>query len=131
MLCTSSGTPQVHALGQSLSRPRSTNATAPCSQPPSYTPWVVTYVRRHEAALSLPPRVSLALASPVAVWGAWPFHHAAFTNARHGTVTMDTLISVGVGAAFLWSLYALFFGTAGQPGMHMGFALPAYRRRGR
>ena len=69
--------------------------------------------------------VSLALASPVAVWGAWPFHRAAFTNARHGTVTMDTLISVGVGAAFLWSLYALFFGTAGQPGMHMGFALPA------
>ena len=49
---------------------------------------------------------SLALASPVAVWGAWPFHRAAFTNARHGTVTMDTLISVGVGAAYLWSLYA-------------------------
>ena len=68
---------------------------------------------------------SLALASPVAVWGAWPFHRAAFTNARHGAVTMDTLISVGVGAAYLWSLYALFFGTAGQPGMHMSFALPA------
>jgi Cu+-exporting ATPase len=68
---------------------------------------------------------SLALASPVAVWGAWPFHRAAFTNARHGAVTMDTLISLGVGAAYLWSVYALFFGTAGQPGMHMGFALPA------
>ena len=40
-------------------------------------------------------------------------------------MTMETLISVGVGAAYLWSLYALFFGTAGQPGMHMGFALPA------
>ncbi len=68
---------------------------------------------------------SLALASPVAVWGAWPFHRSAFTNARHGAVTMDTLISVGVGAAYLWSLYVLFFGTAGQPGMHMSFALPA------
>ena len=68
---------------------------------------------------------SLALASPVAVWGAWPFHSAAFINARHGAVTMDTLISAGVGAAYLWSLYELFFGTAGQPGMHMGFALPA------
>ena len=61
----------------------------------------------------------------MAVWGAWPFHRAAFTSARHGAVTMDTLISVGVGAAYLWSLYALFVGTAGQPGMHMGFALPA------
>ena len=68
---------------------------------------------------------SLALASPVAVWGAWPFHRATFANARHGTATMDTLISLGVGAAYLWSLYALFFGTAGQPGMHMGFTLPA------
>ena len=68
---------------------------------------------------------SLALASPVVVWGAWPFHRAAFTNARHGAVTMDTLISVGVGAAYLWSVYALFFGGAGQPGMHMSFALPA------
>ena len=68
---------------------------------------------------------SLALASPVAVWGAWPFHRAAFLNARHGTVTMDTLISVGVSAAYLWSVYELFVGTAGQPGMHMSFALPA------
>ena len=65
---------------------------------------------------------SLALASPVAVWGAWPFHRAAAVNARHGAATMDTLVSVGVAAAYLWSLYALFFGTAGQPGMRMGFA---------
>jgi len=55
---------------------------------------------------------SLALASPVAVWGAWPFHRAALVNARHGVATMDTLISVGVAAAYLWSLYALFFGAA-------------------
>src|SRR5215831_6921816 len=64
---------------------------------------------------------SLVLASPVAVWGAWPFHRAAVLNARHGAVTMDTLVSVGVAAAFLWSLYALFFGTAGEPGMGMEF----------
>ena len=65
---------------------------------------------------------SLALASPVAVWGAWPFHRAAVINARHGTATMDTLVSLGVAAAYLWSLYALFLGTAGQPGARMGFA---------
>ena len=68
---------------------------------------------------------SLALASPVAVWGAWPFHRAAFINARHGAATMDTLISVGVGAAYLWSLYALFFGAAGRAGAHMDAALLA------
>ena len=64
---------------------------------------------------------SLALASPVAVWGAWPFHRAALVNARHGAATMDTLISIGVAAAYLWSLYALFFGSAGRPGERMGF----------
>ncbi|KQO61334.1 heavy metal translocating P-type ATPase [Curtobacterium sp. Leaf261] len=67
--------------------------------------------------------LALALAAPVAVWGAWPFHRAAWTNARHGAATMDTLISVGVIAAFGWSLYALFFGAAGDRGMHMTFAL--------
>ena len=64
----------------------------------------------------------LALASPVAVWGAWPFHRAAVVNARHGAATMDTLVSVGVTAAYLWSVYALFFGAAGRAGMHMNFA---------
>src|SRR5712675_1412085 len=52
--------------------------------------------------------LSLALAAPVAVWGAWPFHRAALVNARHGAATMDTLISVGVTASFAWSMYALF-----------------------
>jgi Cu+-exporting ATPase len=66
---------------------------------------------------------SLVLASPVVVWGAWPFHQAAWTNLRHGAATMDTLISLGVGAAYLWSLYALFFADAGMPGATMGFAL--------
>ena len=65
---------------------------------------------------------ALVLASPVAVWGAWPFHRAALVNARHGAATMDTLVSVGVAAAYLWSVYALFFGVAGQPGMRMSFA---------
>jgi Cu+-exporting ATPase len=68
---------------------------------------------------------SLALASPVAVWGAWPFHRAAFVNARHGAATMDTLISVGVSAAFAWSLYALFFGDAGVTGLRTTFTLLA------
>jgi Cu+-exporting ATPase len=67
--------------------------------------------------------LSLALASPVVVWGAWPFHRAALVNARHGAATMDTLISLGVLAAFGWSLYALFFGSAGMPGMRMTFQL--------
>ena len=69
--------------------------------------------------------VSLALASPVAVWGAWPFHRAAAVNAWHGAATMDTLISAGVAAAYLWSVYALFFGAAGRAGMHMSFAWQA------
>ncbi|MCU1547033.1 MAG: copper-translocating P-type ATPase [Homoserinimonas sp.] len=67
--------------------------------------------------------LALALAAPVVVWGAWPFHRAALVNARHGAATMDTLVSVGVLAAFMWSLYALYFGTAGMPGMHMTFSL--------
>lgn len=67
--------------------------------------------------------LSLTLAAPVIVWGALPFHRAAWTNLRHGAATMDTLVSMGVGAAFLWSLYALFFGGAGEPGMRMPFHL--------
>jgi len=82
------------------------------------------------AALSMIPAlqfpgwqwVVLALTSPVAIWGAWPFHRAAAVNARHGAATMDTLVSVGVAAAFLWSLWALTLGGAGAVGMHMTFA---------
>lgn len=66
---------------------------------------------------------ALTLASPVAVWGAWPFHVAAWRNARHGTATMDTLISVGVIAAYAWSVVALFFGDAGMAGMEMSTSL--------
>ena len=66
---------------------------------------------------------SLTLAAPVIVWGAWPFHRAAWLNLKHGAATMDTLISMGTLAAFLWSLYALFLGTAGHPGMTHPFEL--------
>ncbi len=67
--------------------------------------------------------LALTLAAPVVVWGALPFHRAAWTNAKHAAATMDTLISVGVTAAFGWSLYALFLGDAGMPGMRMSFVL--------
>ncbi|MGA9871319.1 MAG: heavy metal translocating P-type ATPase [Rhodococcus sp. (in: high G+C Gram-positive bacteria)] len=74
--------------------------------------------------------LSLTLAAPVVVWGAWPFHKAAWTNLRHGTSTMDTLVSMGTLAALGWSLYALFFGTAGTPGMTHPFELTIARMDG-
>ncbi|MDK1345580.1 heavy metal translocating P-type ATPase [Streptomyces sp. 378] len=74
--------------------------------------------------------LSLTLAAPVVTYAAWPFHKAAWTNAKHGAATMDTLISVGTSAAFLWSLWALFFGTAGTPGMTHPFELTIARTDG-
>ncbi|MFI1306603.1 heavy metal translocating P-type ATPase [Streptomyces sioyaensis] len=74
--------------------------------------------------------LSLTLAAPVVAYGAWPFHRAAWTNLRHGAATMDTLISMGTLAAMGWSLYALFFGTAGMPGMTHPFALTLSRTDG-
>ncbi|EHR59177.1 copper/silver-translocating P-type ATPase [Saccharomonospora cyanea NA-134] len=74
--------------------------------------------------------ISLTLAAPVIVWAAWPFHKAAWTNLRHGAATMDTLISMGTIAAFLWSLYALLFGSAGEPGMTHPFELTIERISG-
>ncbi|WP_143660836.1 heavy metal translocating P-type ATPase, partial [Streptomyces sp. st140] len=65
--------------------------------------------------------LSLTLAAPVVVWGGLPFHRAAWTNAKHGAATMDTLVSLGTLAAFGWSLWALFLGDAGMPGMRHGF----------
>jgi P-type Cu+ transporter len=72
----------------------------------------------------------LTLTAPVIVWAAWPFHRAAALNLRQGAATMDTLISVGTLAAFLWSLYALFLGTAGEPGMTHEFSLTISRTDG-
>ncbi|MEU2955833.1 heavy metal translocating P-type ATPase [Streptomyces xanthochromogenes] len=74
--------------------------------------------------------LSLTLTAPVVTYAAWPFHRAAWTNARHGAATMDTLISVGTSAAFLWSVWALFFGTAGHPGMTHPFELTIGRSDG-
>ncbi|MER5875683.1 MULTISPECIES: heavy metal translocating P-type ATPase [unclassified Streptomyces] len=71
--------------------------------------------------------LALTLASPVVVWGGLPFHRAALTNARHGAATMDTLVSVGTLAAFGWSLWALFFGDAGMPGMRDSFSFTVSR----
>ena len=113
---------------------------SPGSTEPVEDPEVASLRRRLtiSAALTLPVLVlamiaplqfdnwqwlSLTLAAPVVVWGAWPFHRAAWTNLKHGAATMDTLISLGVLAAFGWSLYALFFGDAGMPGMRMTFRL--------
>ncbi|WP_328560566.1 heavy metal translocating P-type ATPase [Streptomyces coelicoflavus] len=74
--------------------------------------------------------LSLTLAAPVVVWGGLPFHRAAWTGVRHGAATMDTLVSLGTLAAFGWSLWALFFGDAGMPGMRHGFDLTVSRTDG-
>ena len=74
--------------------------------------------------------LSLTLAAPVVVWGGLPFHRAAWTNARHGAATMDTLVSLGTLAAFGWSLWALFLGDAGMPGMRHPFEFTVSRGDG-
>ncbi|GGL41497.1 heavy metal translocating P-type ATPase [Planomonospora parontospora] len=74
--------------------------------------------------------LSLTLAAPVVVYAGWPFHKAAWTNLRHGTATMDTLVSLGTIAALGWSLWALFLGTAGAPGMTHPFAFTIERTDG-
>ncbi|MGH3811409.1 MAG: heavy metal translocating P-type ATPase [Pseudonocardiaceae bacterium] len=74
--------------------------------------------------------LSLLLTTPVVVWGALPFHRAAWRNLRHGTVTMDTLVSMGVLAAYLWSSYAMIFGGAGGPDLRHEFGLSVHRGAG-
>ncbi len=74
--------------------------------------------------------LSLTLASPVIIWGAYPFHLATWRNARHGATTMDTLVSLGTLSAYLWSLWALFFGDAGMPDMTMPFSFTVTRGAG-
>ncbi|MFF4778276.1 heavy metal translocating P-type ATPase [Microtetraspora fusca] len=74
--------------------------------------------------------LSLTLAAPVVVYAGWPFHKAAWTNLRHGAATMDTLVSLGTIAALGWSLWALFFGTAGTPGMTHPFDFTIQRSDG-
>ncbi len=69
--------------------------------------------------------LALTLTAPVVVWGGLPFHRATWTNLRHGSLTMDTLITAGTGAAFLFSLWSLFFGMAGMAGMRHEFSFVA------
>ncbi|APT89708.1 cation-transporting ATPase [Corynebacterium frankenforstense DSM 45800] len=106
------------------------------------------YLRRHligAAVLSVPAAVLsmvpalqfdhwqwlvFALVSPVYFWAGWPFHKATVTNLRHGAFTMDTLISLGTTAAYLWSLWALFLGDAGDPGMRMHMSVTAHAGAG-
>ena len=74
--------------------------------------------------------VCLGLATPVVLWGGWPFHTATMINLRHRASTMDTLVSLGTLAAYAWSVYALVFGAAGRVGMRMHFDLAARRGGG-
>ncbi|MEV6108521.1 heavy metal translocating P-type ATPase [Streptomyces sp. NPDC051940] len=74
--------------------------------------------------------LSLTLAAPAVIWGGWQFHKAAWTNAKHGAATMDTLISIGTMAALGWSVWALFWGDAGTPGMTHGFDFTISRGEG-
>jgi P-type Cu+ transporter len=129
---------QVHAAGYTaeLSRPERAAPAEAADEPDSIRPLrerlIISIVLSVPViAMAMIPAlqftywqwISLALAGPVVVWAAWPFHRAAWVNLRHGAATMDTLISMGVLAAFAWSLYALLFGTAGVPGMIHPFAL--------
>ena len=93
--------------------------------------WISAALGVPVAALSMVPAlqfdywqwVALVLATPVALWGAWPFHRAAWRNLRHGSAAMDTLISVGVLAAWGWSVAAMLLLDAGHRGMTMEFSL--------
>ena len=130
----------IEATGYTAALPRSAVSEGPDSEEPTEAEREVSSLRRRlliSAALAAPvvlmsmipvlqftnwQWLALTLTSPVAAWGAWPFHRAAWINARHGAATMDTLISLGVLAALGWSLYALFFGMAGMAGMTMKFS---------
>lgn len=127
----------VEATGYTAALPRETDtATTGSAEPDESAPWrqrllIAAALTLPVVALSMVPMLqftnwqwlAFTLASPVVVWGAWPFHRAAWTNLRHGAATMDTLISVGVIAAYAWSVWALFFTHAGMPGMKMPFEL--------
>ncbi|MEH1130832.1 heavy metal translocating P-type ATPase [Micromonospora sp. CPCC 206061] len=100
--------------------------------------WVSVALAAPVLALSMIPALQFTnwqwltaiLAAPVVVYAGWPFHKAAWTNLRHGAATMDTLISIGTLAAFAWSMYALFFGAAGEPGMTHPFRFTIERTAG-
>ena len=119
----------VEAAGYGAHLPEPVADDADSTAPPRRRLVVSTVLAVPVVALSMVPAlqfpgwqwVALVLALPVAVWGAWPFHRAAAVNARHGAASMDTLVSVGIAAATLWSVWALVFGGAGAIGMRMTF----------
>ncbi len=136
----------VEATGYGAELPRPKGADAPTALPDAEDPTrslrqrllVSAVLTVPVIAMAMVPALqfefwqwlSLTLAAPVVVWGAWPFHKAAWVNLRHGTSTMDTLISLGTIAALGWSVYALFWGTAGTPGMTHPFELTVERTDG-
>ena len=140
---------QVEAIGYTAALPRDPHAGhgAPAGDGTDEDPELRTLRQRlvASAVLGLPVLVlsmvrplqfehwqwlAFAMAAPVVLWGAWPFHRAAWMNLRHGAAAMDTLISVGTLAAFAWSVYALFWGEAGQPGMEMALSFTIERGAG-
>ncbi|MCM3500540.1 heavy metal translocating P-type ATPase [Microbacterium sp. P26] len=100
-------------------------ADAPGSTPLRVRLWVSLALAVPVVALGMVPAwqfpgwqwVSLVLATPIVLWGGWPFHRATLRNARHGAASMDTLITLGTFAAYLWSVWALIFGNAGVIGI--------------
>jgi Cu+-exporting ATPase len=123
--------PPAGPAGEPSSRAR---ATLPAPRSPLYERLVVSAAAAVPVLLlSMIPALqfsdwqwaAFALATPVVLWGGAPFHRAAWANLKHGAATMDTLISLGTAAAYGWSVYALFFGGAGGPGMRMRFSLTA------
>ena len=139
---------QIEAVGYTAALPRPADAAAPSGEESSDddTPNRAIRDRLIGSTLLTIPVLALsmitplqfnswqwltfALAWPVVLWGAWPFHRAAWMNLRHGAATMDTLISVGTLAAFGWSVYALFWGSAGMPNMKMSFSFTIERGGG-
>ncbi|OZE12426.1 copper-translocating P-type ATPase [Rhodococcus sp. 05-2255-3B1] len=128
----------VEAAGYTASLPAAEQADQPPADPLKQRLIVSAVLSVPVIAMAMIPALqftnwqwlSLTLAAPVVVWGALPFHRAAWTNLRHGTSTMDTLVSMGTLAALGWSLYALFFGTAGTPGMTHPFEFTIARTDG-
>ncbi len=126
---------QVEAAGYTAELPSAPGAPAPAGDPLRTRLLISAVLAVPVVLLAMVPAwqftywqwISLTLAAPVVVWGAWPFHRAAAVNLRHGAATMDTLVSLGTLAAFGWSVYALLFGTAGVPGMTHPFTFVASR----
>ncbi len=124
----------VEKTGYTAAEPARAAAPAPERADPLRTRLIVSALRSVPVVvLAMVPAwqftywqwLSLTLAAPVVVYGGWPFHRAMVVNLRHGAATMDTLVSLGTLAAFGWSLWALFLGDAGMPGMSHPFSLTA------